>query len=121
MAYSISSPLIFRFFKSVGKAEHGGLVEMPGQNLHPYRKPLGGEAAGYTHARNTRQAAGDGENIGEVHSDRVVYLLAQLECRERRYRSHNCIDLCKSIRKIARNQSAHLLCLQIIRIIIPMA
>src|SRR6266849_9945653 len=76
-------------FKSIGQAEHPCFVEMPGQNLHSDRKSFGRLSAGHTHARNARQIAGDGVNVGEIHGQRIVYLFADLKRRERRNRRHD--------------------------------
>ena len=94
---------------------------MPGQYLHPDRQSFGGCAARNAHARNARQAAGDGVDVGEVHGDRVVHLLPQLESREGRNRRHDRIHLLKRVREIARDQRAHLLRLQIVRVVIAVA
>ena len=56
------------------------------ENLHSNRQPFGGLSAGYAHARDSGETTGDGVNVREVHGQRVVHLLAQLECRERRNR-----------------------------------
>ena len=80
-------------FEGIGETEHGRLVEMPRQNLHPYRQSRGGIAARHAHARNARQAAGNRVNVGKVHREGVVHLLAQLERRERRNRRDDRVHL----------------------------
>ena len=91
---------------------------MPGQNLHPHRQTFRGISARYAHARNSRQAPGNRINVREVHGQRVVHLLAELEGGEGRDRGHNGIHLLKRIRKIARDQGAHFLRFQVVRIIV---
>src|SRR5947209_162943 len=68
-------------FESIRESQHRGLVEMLRHNLHPDRQAVAGVTARYAHARDSRQAAGDGIDIREVHSQRIVYLLAQFKRR----------------------------------------
>src|ERR1019366_991283 len=106
------------FFEGVGEAEHRRFVEVLRQNLHSDRKPFGGIAARYAHARYARQTSGNGKNVREVHGQGVVHLLSQLESRERRDRRHKGIHLLKCVGKIARDQRAHFLRFQVVRIIV---
>src|SRR5690242_12685929 len=94
-------------FERMGEPEHRGLVEMPRQNLHPYRQLRGRGSARYAHARNARQAAGDGVDIGKIHGERVVQLFPQFERRKRRYRRNHGVYLLKGTGEISRNQRAH--------------
>src|ERR1035438_174395 len=64
-AAPVFSPYFFSSavrFNRMSEPEHGGFVEMPGQNLHPHRQTLGSGPARHTHTGNARQAAGNGVN-----------------------------------------------------------
>ena len=65
----------------------------------PTGKSVGGGPAGHAHAGDARQAAGNGVNVGQVHGQRIVDLLAQFERRERRDRRHDRIHLSKACAK----------------------
>src|SRR6185312_2528745 len=108
-------------FKSASEAEHAHLVEVSGQNLHADRETGHGVAARHAHAGNTGQIAGDRVDIRQIHFHRIVGLFAQLERRRRGYRSDNSVHFTECIVKILRDQSADLLGLQIVSIVITRA
>src|SRR5581483_7154403 len=64
------------------------------------------------------EIGGDGENVGQVHLQRVGHALAQLERRHRRCRRDNGIDFLERAGEIAANQFAYLLRAQIIGVVI---
>src|SRR5688572_4828677 len=108
-------------FVGSGETEHSRFVEVLGENLHPHRKSFGRVATWNAHTGNSRQIAGDGVDIGQIHRHRVIDLLPELECGKRRNRGDDAVDLLKRTRKILRDQGANSLRLQVVRIVVAVA
>ena len=64
------------------------------------------------------QVGGDGREVVEVHRDRVVDLLAQLERGGRRGRRDQHVGLLEGGREVARDQRAHLLGLAVVGVVV---
>ena len=111
----------YRSFESIREAEHLLLVEMIAENLQPDRQAFACCAARHAHAGNARQAAGDGVNVGQIHLHRIVHLLADSESGKGRNRARRWHPPAESVREIARDQRAHFLRFQIIRVVIAVA
>src|SRR5688572_21841494 len=77
-------------------AKDRGLVERSPQDLQPHRELRTREATGDAHARDARQVAGDGEDVEQVHRQRVVHLLANLERGHGRCRRDDGVDTLES-------------------------
>src|SRR5262249_57601745 len=61
--------------------EQRRLVEEPAQELASERQPRPREARGERQPGNAREVRGDGEDVGQVHLQRLADLLAELEGR----------------------------------------
>ena len=72
-------------------------------------QPGGGEAAGQRHAGQPGEVAADGEDVGEVHGQRVAGLLAQAEGGGRRGGRDHQVDLLEGAGEVARDQRPDLL------------
>ena len=64
--------------------EHALFVEGLADDLQAERQPFAVEPGRHRHGRKARKAGGHGEDVVEVHRQRVVELLAELERRRRR-------------------------------------
>jgi hypothetical protein len=73
------------FFEGVGRLEQASLVEVLGEDLHAHGKVrlVSHFAAGDGEAGNTGEAGRNGVDVGEVHLERIVHALAELEGRNR--------------------------------------
>ena len=71
----------------VGDAQQRRLVEQPAGQLQADRQAIGGEAARHADRRQAGQVRADGEDVGQIHLQRIVDLLAEPE-RRRRARRH---------------------------------
>ncbi len=91
------------------------LREMRPDQLQSHRQAVD-EAAGHRNPRQAGEIRADGVDVVQVHGDRIVDLRADGECRRRRRRPDQQVDLLERRAKIVRDQAAHLLRLQIIRI-----
>src|ERR1700757_4574425 len=76
------------------------------------------ETARNTDSANAGQVGCDGENIGEIHVQRISDTFANLERYYRRGWGDQRVDFFESARKIPPNQFADFLRAQIIRIVI---
>ena len=76
------------------------------------------EAARNADAADARQVAGNGENIAQIHLQRIVRLLADLERRRRRSRRHHRVHLLERLQKIVADERADFLRPQIICVVI---
>jgi len=85
------------------------LLEMPAHKLHADGQILVVEADRKSQAGHASQVGGQGENIFQVHGERIVTVLADLESGGGRYRSGNQVNILECALEIALDQSAHLL------------
>ena len=58
--------------ESVREAEHAGLIEMAGQNLHADGQARRSRSGRYAHAWNARQASRDSVNIRKIHFEGIT-------------------------------------------------
>ena len=70
--------------KGVSQTEHGRFSEMPAENLQSDGQSFRRVTARDAHARDTREIAGDGVDVGEVHGHGVSHFFAQFEGGEGR-------------------------------------
>ena len=63
----------------VGDAEHDFLAPFGADDLEADGELVGGEAAGDGDAADAGEVDGDGEDVGEIHLERVLCPLAELE------------------------------------------
>src|ERR1700761_4669425 len=98
--------------------QHRRLIEVPPQHLHTNRQPCRSFTCRHTHAADPRQRSRNRIDVLEVHLQRIIRLLSQLECWRRRHRAHNRIHLRKRRQEISREQRANLLRLAVVRIVV---
>ena len=81
-----------------------------------------GKSAGDTgrcgQCRKTGEVDSAGVGVAQIHGDGVVDFLSNGECGERRGRTHDEVDVFEGSGEICANESAQLLCLQVIRIVV---
>ena len=82
------------------------------------RQAAGGEAAGERNAANPGQVGADGVEVNQVHRDRVVGLLAQLEGGRGRDRAADQVNLLEGLKKILPDQPSHPQGLRVIGVVI---
>ncbi len=97
--------------------EQGGLVEGAPHQLQPDRQAPG-QPAGHREAGQGRQVAGDGEDVGQVHLQRVAGLLAQPEGRARRHRPGHHVAALEGGVEVAPDQGADLLGPQVVGVVV---
>src|SRR5262249_22401686 len=74
-------------FESVGELEHAGFAEDWAEDLKANGEIfLRRFATGHGNAGHTRQRAGDGVDVGEIHLERVIGFFAEFEGRDGRSR-----------------------------------
>src|SRR5262249_5212643 len=74
-----------------------------------------------TDAANTREVTGDGEDVREIHLQRVVRFFTDLECRGRRCRCDYGVYFLKSIKEIFADERADFLCADVVSIVVAAA
>src|SRR5690349_734942 len=67
----------------VPDAQDRALFEVSSEDLHSDRQPFCRLSTWHGNAGNSCKRRGDRENIGQIHRERVVGFLAELECRSR--------------------------------------
>jgi hypothetical protein len=97
------------------RAEQPRLREVRPDELQSQGQPVD-ETARRRHAGQSREVRADGVDVVQIHGDRVVDLGADGEGRSRRRGPGEQIHLLECGAKIVRDQAAHALCLQIVRI-----
>src|ERR1700738_4873446 len=105
-------------FQDLGDLQYRLLVEGAADDLQAERQPVAGERGRHRDRRQACQIRRHGEDVVQIHRDRVVGLLADRESRRRRSRGQDAVDQLERRREVARNQGAHPLRLQVIGIII---
>src|SRR3546814_185433 len=83
-----------------------------------YRQPLRMRSSWNGNGRKSGQGCLNGKNIGQVHNDRVICFFAQFESRGWRCRKKHKIVGLQQLKKSVPDQSAYLLGLGIISIVI---
>src|SRR5437667_5255701 len=104
----------------MGDAEDARLAKMIPLNQHADGKAFFVESARNRNSRSARQVAGDGEDIVQVHLDRVVGLVADRKRGRRRCRADDDVAAFVDALEILGNQPPHLLRLEVVRIVIAM-
>ena len=79
---------------------------------------LVGQAARHRDAGHAREVGGDGRQVVEVHRQRVVELLAELERRRRRGRREQHVGVGERLREVLADQRAHLLRLAVVGVVV---
>src|SRR6266702_7964275 len=101
-----------------GAQEHR-LVEGPADELQAHRHPLRRvQAAGQRDPGQRRQVAGHGEDVGEVHGERVGHLLAEPERDRGRHRSRDDVAVLEGALEVPPEQGADLLRPQVISVVV---
>ena len=100
-------------------AEQRRLVEGAPDQLQPDRQPVPGVQSGrHREARQRRQVAGDGVDVGQVHLQRVVDLLARAEGDGGRDRAGHHVAPLEGPVEVAADQRADLLGLQVVGVVV---
>src|SRR6266702_3193690 len=118
-------------FVSVGDLQNGLFAKRFAEQLQAYRKFWGqrsrfrvagrGEAAGNTDPADAGDVRSDGENIGQIHLERVVRFFTDFERRGGRGGRDNGIHVLERFQKILANEGADLLGPQVIGIVVAAA
>ena len=95
--------------KRMRQLQHLRLAKRGPKNLQPNGQLPVNLAARHRNSRNPRERACNRINISQIHLQRIVRPLAQLERRHRRSRRHNRIHLRKRLAKVLRNQRPNFL------------
>ena len=82
-------------------------VERSSQNLETYREIVFCKTARYRDTRYPREVCRDSEYIREIHAQRIVDLLSDLEGSRRRSRRDDAIEFFKHVIKILFQLSPH--------------
>src|ERR1700758_229251 len=96
----------------VGDLEYQRFTEFPAEYLETDGKLFSfffQKTTWYADPANPCYVCGQGENVGEIHAERVVCALTELKRRSRRCRADNCIDLLKGSSEIPTDQCTNLL------------
>src|ERR1700686_716389 len=102
----------------MGHSQQRSLIKMPRKQLQSNRQLLVTLAAGNRYPRNARKIRGYCIDIGEIHRERIIDLPAQPERGRGASRRSNYIHFLESLIKVASEQRAHFLCLQIVSVIV---
>ena len=104
--WHIVSPVLspLRYFKASARRNMVVSSKCRVKICIPTGSPVGRLTARHAHARDSRQASGDGVDIGKVHRDGIVYLLSERECGERRHGRDYRVHFLEGVREIARHQ-----------------
>ena len=78
-------------------AQHSRLIKVPAKNLQPNRKPFARLATWNRDSRNARQIRRHGVDVREIHRQRIIYFLSQLERRSWRSWSRDHIHFLESL------------------------
>src|SRR5271165_1484835 len=108
----------------IGNLEHGRFIEFRTEYLETDGELfsfLFQKSAWYADPADPRHICGQGENVGQIHAQRIACAFTEFERRGRRRRANNCINLLKGSRKVLTDQGTNLLGPQIISIIITRA
>jgi hypothetical protein len=104
--------------KSMRGVEDPGFSKVIALDLQPDRQTALVETAGNRHRRRPGQVAGDGENIVQVHLDRIVAFFSETERSRRRCRPDDQVATVVGATKIIRDQPTDLLRLQVVRVVV---
>ena len=107
-----------RLLEPVRDVQHRRLGEIVALDLQPDRQAVAVEAAGDRHGRRAREVRGHREDVVQVHRDRIVGLGADRKRRRRRGRTHDHVAASVRAAKVVGDQAAHLLRLQVIRVVV---
>ena len=113
-----SAKLDLRCFDGAGDAEGRAFAEMAGENLHAHGKAGFGCAARYGDAADAGEAGGDGVDVGKVHGQRIVALLADFEGRGRRGGRYDGVDFGKGAQEFLGEDAADLLRLEVVGVVV---
>ena len=111
-------------FVGVGDLEQFGLAEGLADQLEPHGERFSihlGESAREADAADPGQIDGDGENVGEVHPQRVVAPVAHLEGGLGRGGADDGIHLLKGAGKVLPDQRADFLRAQVVGVVVAAA
>src|SRR5574341_59501 len=97
--------------------EDGRLVEGLPDELEPDRQASFCEPTRDRHAGQARQIDRDREDVREVHLERVLGLLPNLECRRRRGGRGNHLTPFERMLEISADQRSHLLRLEVVGVV----
>ena len=89
-----------------------------GHDLETDWQPVVGQPAGHRHRGTAVQVGRNRAQIRQVHLERIVHPLTQLECRGRRSRRHEDVDLLEGRLEVALDESADLLRLAVVRVVV---
>jgi hypothetical protein len=93
------------------------LVEVRTNEVQANRQAIY-QAAGHRYAGQSGEIRTDRVDVVEVHRDRVIGLVAELEGGCRRCWPGNDVDIRKGLPEIASNQLPYLLSLEVVRIVV---
>ena len=102
---------VVRLLVGVGDGEEVGFREGLTDELHADRQSALADSAGQAHSGQSGQVDVDGEDVAQIHLDRIVGLLADLEGGEGRGRRHQEVDFLEGVLEITADQGANLLSL----------
>src|SRR4030095_4210648 len=107
-----------RRLKRVTDAEQGRFIEVLSEKLQANGQTVCCLAAWHRDTGNSSQIGRDGEDVRQVHGQRIAAFLAQPEGRRGRRRRGDNIHLREGLLKILFDERSHFLGLQIIGIVI---
>ena len=87
-------------------------------NCRPTGRRVGGEAARHRDRRQAGQVGADGEDVRQIHLQRIVDALAEPERRRRARRHRDHVDRGEGRVVVAADQRAHLLRLQVVGVVV---
>src|SRR3990170_282387 len=109
---------VCRLLIGVRHFEDGGLIERLADELESDRQPGLGEPAGDGDAREARQVDRDREDVREVHLERVLGLLPELERRRRLGGGGDHLTPFEGLLEVPPDQRPNLLRLEIVGVVV---
>src|SRR5262245_33500821 len=107
--------------EGISQTQNGLFSERRTDHLQPDRQTRDRKPTRHRNGGEAGQVDGDGENVGEVHSQGVVGLFPDLEGCRWRGRGYEHVDAAESLLEILPNQRPYLLCLAIVCIVVSSA
>src|SRR5208337_2814113 len=98
--------MIGLFLKRRCQLDQSSFLKMRSNKLQPDRELVSGKTCGNCHARQTRHIDRNCENIGKIHLNRVIYLLADPKCRRRRGGTEDGVTSLEGLLEVSSDQCA---------------